>query len=200
MNSDKCVLSSFILRFKDSSLAQSMCKTCPVMSSGPTIQDMSLGLYSLMLAFAKLAPSPDLLVNSCISLPEPVTYFYPPPVTFLPCQKKNMGREWNTWVTVLFFALWVSVEMLPNIGSSGITHSVTTNPGLGNCCQPRDPDWHLDSLIAVQLYNSLYSAAIQPAVEAEAFRRCLGTGCFNKSWTLWCKIVEVQSVYIIASL
>lgn len=96
MNSDKCVLSSFILRFKDGSLAQcalSMCKTCPVMSSGPTIQDMSLGLYSLMLAFAKLAPSPDLLVNSCISLPEPVTYFYPPPVTFLPCQKKRWGEN-----------------------------------------------------------------------------------------------------------
>lgn len=60
--------------------------TCSMMSLGPPIQDMSFGL---ILPFARRAPSPDLLVNSCVSLPNsPVTYFYPAQVTFLPSNER----------------------------------------------------------------------------------------------------------------
>lgn len=110
----------------------------PMRSSGPTFQDMSLGLLStvLLLPFAKLASSPDLLVvsRSCLQI------FTLLQSHSLPVKQRRRKNE-NTWATVTF-ALRCPLGFLKNTGSSGMVYTVSTNPCLGIYCQAQDPDWH----------------------------------------------------------
>lgn len=102
------------------------------MSSGPTIQGMSLGLYSLMLAFAKLAPSPDLFVNSCISLPEPLLYIFTLLLSHSSLVKKKDGER-KKYLSASF--ILCPLGFRKNATKHWLVwnnHSVTTNPGLAS--------------------------------------------------------------------
>ncbi len=158
----------------------------PMMSSGPTFQDMLFGIYSLCnptaaLCEAGLHPRPlkQWTLVSCLLL-------FPASSSHIPVLPK---RERELKYLSNIYSL-CPLSFLKSTEHWLIWNSLTvscTNPCLANCFQPQDADWWFDSLIEVQLYNSLYSSAIKAAGEAEAFRRRLRTGCFNKSWALWCK-------------